>query len=119
MRNTCPICREWMAGTSSSRLATIIIRNIDHRCENEVYGCENTSQLDAIVEHNKSCPYRKIVCINRDCLPAYSRSGRVQLVSVGQIVEHYVEKHYNNSQMMEMGTPFQISAEDLEYMSAV
>ena len=57
----CPICRREF-GDNTSTLASTQIALMDHKCKYAVFGCKVRLNLDKIVEHEKKCSDRTVMC---------------------------------------------------------
>ena len=62
----CPICRRDF-GNNTSTLASSQIALMDHRCKYSVFGCKVRQSLEKIVEHEKTCPDRTVICPYHVC----------------------------------------------------
>ena len=61
----CPVCREPM-GNNKSLLATVVLKNMEHKCTNT--GCKEKLTYEEAAKHKEElCKLRKITCPGLDC----------------------------------------------------
>ena len=65
-RNECPYCRGELLVGVKNLLADLVIKNIDHECNN---GCGQRVAYDDFVQHQKKCQFRLVKCpgSNQQC----------------------------------------------------
>ena len=60
----CPICRGSVHYCTNT-IAGYLIDLVEHNCKYSTFGCEESSNISRIADHEKICPHRTIRCVFR------------------------------------------------------
>ncbi|XP_038676819.1 RING finger protein 151 [Scyliorhinus canicula] len=105
-KQECPYCRKKVRSVARSVLPMIhnMIDRLIMKCENQVYGCQETFPLEQFLHHKTACEFRMVKCKYEACATEVFQKN---LAAHEQVCEHW-------SQPCRMGCGVQLTQNQLE-----